>query len=51
MVIGEDFPKAQTGIEDVRVFGSTGNAEASAGPDAEVPGLAVERPGGLGIRE
>ncbi len=48
MVAGEYLAQPYSGVKCRCVFGSAGDAEAAAGPDAEVPGFAIERFGGLG---
>src|SRR5215467_2986170 len=43
MVFGQHFAQAHARVEGVRVLGSSRHAETAASPDAQVPGMAVER--------
>ena len=47
MIVREDLAQADASVHGVRVLGPAGDAEPTAGPDAQIPGLAVERLGGL----
>src|SRR5262249_62243836 len=47
MIAGKDFAQPNAGIDDLRVLGPAGNAEAATGPYADVPRLAVKRLRGL----
>src|SRR5882724_8180589 len=47
MVVSEYLAQPSANVYRMRVFCSARDAEASAGPDAEVPGFAIERFGGL----
>ena len=49
MIIREHLAQPSADVDGVRIFCSTGNTESSARPDAEVPGLTIERLGGLGV--
>src|SRR5579871_6222288 len=48
MIVRKDLAQPSADVDGVRIFCSSGNAESAASPDAEVPGLAIERLGGLG---
>ena len=49
MIVCEHLAQPTAEVDGVRIFCSAGNAESAARPDAEVPGLTIERLGGLGV--
>src|SRR5215472_17785321 len=42
VIVSKDFTEPNAGIDGLRVLGPAGDAEAAAGPHADVPGLAVK---------